>query len=100
MLTTRGKLALLFGGVVYVAAWAFGSKPLYPVAVGFLLCVAVAAVSVHLGAAPMMYRRFASGREHVEGDDVSIDVELHPSGPLGLVGVTLEEQIATLGKRA
>lgn len=99
MLTGRGKLALLFGGVVYVAAWAFGSLPLYPVAVGFLLVVALAAVSVHLAAAPMHYRRFAAARDHVEGDDVRIDVELQPTGALTIAGVTVVERIAKLGER-
>lgn len=99
MLTSRGKLALLFGLVVYLAAWAFGSRPLYPVAIGFLLCVALAAANVHLAARPMRYRRFAAAREHVEGDDVAIDVELRPTGPLTLAGITVVERIAKLGEQ-
>jgi uncharacterized protein (DUF58 family) len=99
MLTHRGKLALLFGVCVYVAAWAFGSQPLYPVAVGFLLCVLVAAANVHVAARPMRYRRFAGSREHIEGDDVTFDVELEPSGPLALAGVTVVERIAKLGEQ-
>ena len=81
-----------------LAAWAFTA--LYPVAVGFLLAVAVAAATVHLLAArPMRYRRYASAREHVEGDDVSIDVELQPSGPVMLATITVVERIAKLGER-
>ena len=99
MLTRRGKLALLFGVLVYVAAWAFGSTALYPVAIGFLLAVAIAAASVHLAARPMRYRRYASAREHVEGDDVSIDVELQPSGPVLLAAISVVERIAKLGER-
>ena len=34
VLTGRGRLAIGLGIVIYVAAWAFGSEPLYPVAVG------------------------------------------------------------------
>jgi uncharacterized protein (DUF58 family) len=99
MLTRRGKLALLFGVVVYIAAWAFGSTALYPVAIGFLLAVAVAAASVHVAARPMRYRRYASSREHVEGDDVSIAVELQPSGPVLLAAISVVERIAKLGER-
>jgi uncharacterized protein (DUF58 family) len=99
VLTHRGKLALLFGLVVYLAAWAFGSQPLYPVALGFLLCVALAAANVHLAARPMRYRRFAGAREHVEGDDVAIDIELRPTGPLTLAGITVVERIARLGEQ-
>jgi len=39
---------LALGLVVYVAAWAFGSKPLYPVAAGLLLVSVVAWAWVHL----------------------------------------------------
>jgi uncharacterized protein (DUF58 family) len=99
VLTSRGKLALVFGLAVYFAAWAFGSRPLYPVAIGFMLAVAFAAANVHLAARPMRYRRYAAAREHIEGDDVSIDVELQPSGPVTLAGISVVEQIAKLGER-
>lgn len=99
MLTRRGKLALLFGLVVYVAAWAFGSTALYPVSLGLLVAIVVAAASVHLAARPMRYRRYAAAREHIEGDDVSIDVELQPSAPVLLAAVTVVERIAKLGER-
>ena len=99
MLTPRGRLLLILGGVLYVAAWAFGSQALYPVAIGFLLAVLVSAVSVHAAARPMAYRRRASSLEHVEGDDVVIDVELEPRGPLGLASVSVIEHFARLGER-
>src|SRR5439155_1432300 len=35
--TDGGRLTLLFGLVVYIVAWIFGSQPLYPVAVGLAL---------------------------------------------------------------
>ena len=53
MLTRRGRLLLVLGGALYVAAWAFGSQALYPVAIGFLLTVLVSALSVHAAARPM-----------------------------------------------
>lgn len=99
MLTPRGRLALVFGAGVYLAAWAFGSKALYPVAVGFLLAVLLAAANVHLAARPMRYFRFGAAREHLEGDDVIVDVELQPDTPLGLAAVSVVERIAKLGER-
>ena len=99
MLTKRGRLLLVLGAALYVAAWAFGSKPLYPIAVGFLLVVLVAAVSVHLAARPMDYRRSAGSVEHVEGDDVSVDVEVAPRGYVGLAVVSAVERFAKLGDR-
>jgi len=46
VLTRRGRFIFALGFGVYLAAWAFGSKPLYPVATGLLLAVAVAWVWV------------------------------------------------------
>jgi uncharacterized protein (DUF58 family) len=99
VLTARGRVLLLLGGALYVAAWAFGSNALYPVAVGFLLVVLVAALSVHAAARPMGYRRRAGSTEQVEGDDVIVDVELLPTGFLGLTTATVVERIARLGER-
>ncbi len=98
MLTPRGRLLLVLGGALYVAAWAFGSNVLYPVALGFLAAVLVAALSVHLAATPMGYRRRAAASEHVEGDDVVVDVELEPRRFLGLATATVVERIAKLGE--
>ncbi len=99
MLTRRGRLLLVLGGALYVAAWAFGSQALYPVAIGFLLAVLVSAVSVHAAARPMAYRRRAGTGEHVEGDDVVVDVEVEPRGPVGLASVSVVERFARLGER-
>ena len=99
MLTRRGRLLLVLGGALYLAAWAFGSNPLYPVALGFLVVVLVAAVSVHLAARPMAYRRRSSGVDYVEGDDVVVDVELQPRGSLGLASASVAERLAKLGEQ-
>jgi uncharacterized protein (DUF58 family) len=99
MLTRRGRLLLVLGGALYVAAWAFGSQALYPVAIGFLVAVLVSALSVHAAARPMAYRRRADSTEHVEGDDVVVEVELEPRGQLGLASVSLVERFARLGER-
>jgi len=99
MLTRRGRLLLALGGALYIAAWAFGSQALYPVAIGFLLTVLVSALSVHAAARPMNYRRRASSADHFEGDDVVMDVELEPRGPLGLASASVVERLARLGER-
>jgi uncharacterized protein (DUF58 family) len=99
MLTRRGRLLLVLGGALYLAAWAFGSNALYPVALGFLVVVLVAAVSVHLASQPMDYRRRSSGVDHLEGDDVVVDVELKPRGTLGLVTASVAERLAKLGEQ-
>ena len=57
MLTRRGRVIFALGFGVYVAAWGFGSKPLYPVATGLLLVVGVAWVWVGLSDRPFRVRR-------------------------------------------
>lgn len=99
MLTPRGRLLLALGGALYVAAWAFGSQALYPVAIGFLVAVLVSALSVHAAARPMAYRRRGDTAEHVEGDDVAVDVELETRGPLWLASVSVVERFARLGEQ-
>ena len=56
-------------------------------------------MSVHAAARPMAYRRRSDSVEHVEGDDVVLDVELEPRGPLGLASVSVVERFARLGER-
>lgn len=80
MLTRRGRLALALGGALYVAAWAFGSVPLYPVAVGLVLAVALAWAWVRVLDRPMTLRRAAWGSDHFEGDDVPVNLELAREG--------------------
>ena len=80
MLTPRGRVIFVLGFGVYVAAWAFGSKPLYPVATGLLLVIGVAWIWVRLSDRPFHVRHGWGDREHVEGDDVSVAAELQPTG--------------------
>ena len=75
-MTPRGRSILGLGFGVYIAAWGFGSKPLYPVATGLLLVVAVAWVWVRLANRPFRVRRGWGDSEHVEGDNVPVIVEL------------------------
>ncbi|MGH3131839.1 MAG: hypothetical protein ACRDNX_13560, partial [Gaiellaceae bacterium] len=97
MLTSRGRLALLLGAAVYVAAWAFGSEPLYPVAVGLLLAGALAWAWVRALNKPMQFRRAAFGAEHYEGDDVPVNLEVDHAGSVTPSSLTVVDRIAGLG---
>jgi uncharacterized protein (DUF58 family) len=99
MLTRRGRVIFALGFGVYVAAWAFGSKPLYPVATGLLLVVGVAWVWVRLSDRPFRVRRGWGDREHVEGDDVPVVAELDPTGNVLPASVTLSERVGSLGEQ-
>jgi uncharacterized protein (DUF58 family) len=82
---------------VYLAAWAFGSKPLYPVATGLLLVVGVAWMWVRLANRPFRVRRGWGDIEHVEGDDVPVVVELDTPASLLPAAATLVERVGRLG---
>jgi uncharacterized protein (DUF58 family) len=99
MLTARGRSVLGLGLGVYLAAWAFGSKPLYPVATGLLLVVVVAWVWVRLANRPFRVRRGWGDREHLEGDDVPVVVELDASGSVLPAAATLIERVGRLGEQ-
>src|SRR5512132_816870 len=97
MLTARGRCVLGLGLGVYLAAWAFGSKPLYPVATGLLLVVGVAWAWVRLANRPFRVRRGWGDREHLEGDDVPVVVELDASASVLPAAATLVERVGRLG---
>jgi uncharacterized protein (DUF58 family) len=97
MLTPRGRCVLGLGLGVYLAAWAFGSKPLYPVATGLLLVVAVAWMWVRLANRPFRVRRGWGDTEHVEGENVPVVVELDASGSVLPAAATLVERVGRLG---
>src|SRR5215213_9112740 len=59
LVTRRGVLTLLLGVAIYVVAWLFGAKALYPVATGLVLAAGAARVWVGLAAAPIQLRRRA-----------------------------------------
>ena len=99
MLTRRGRCVLGLGLGVYIAAWAFGSKPLYPVATGLLLVVAVAWIWVRLANRPFRVRRGWGDSEHLEGDDVPVVVELDGSASVPPAAATLVERIGRLGEQ-
>src|SRR5918911_4343202 len=98
-MTRRGRLILALGLVAYVAAWAFGSKPLYPVAFGLLLAVAVSWAWVRLAAKPVRLRRAVANRDYLEGDDVPVELDLALTAAVPPAAATLVERISKLGER-
>ena len=98
-MTDRGRIVLALGGATYVAAWAFGSKPLYPVATGLLLAVVLAWGWVRLANRPMRLRRVLGEQEHVEGDDVHVWIELELDSTVPPPSLVLVERIGKLGER-
>src|SRR4051794_2384484 len=99
MLTGRGRCMLGLGLGVYLAAWAFGSKPLYPVATGLLLVVALAWAWVRLSNRPFRVRRGWGDTEHVEGEDVPVVVELGATASVPPAAATLVERVGRLGEQ-
>jgi uncharacterized protein (DUF58 family) len=98
-MTRRGRVALALGAVLYLAAWAFGSKPLYPVGVGLLLLNPVAWACVRLADRPLRLHRSTRKPEHWEGEDVELDVELECEPRLPTAAVVLAETIERVGER-
>ena len=99
MLTDRGRSVLALGGLTYLGAWAFGSRPLYPVALGLVLAVAAAAAWVRLVEKPKALRRAHGPGDHVAGDDVPVALEVEVDGKLPAGSVVVRERIARLGER-
>ena len=98
-MTRRGRVVLALGLFVYVAAWAFGSKPLYPVATGLLLVSAASWAWLRLAKRPFRVRRGSGDHEHVEGEDVPVMVQLESTGRMLPPAATLVERIGRLGEQ-
>jgi uncharacterized protein (DUF58 family) len=97
-MTNLGRLALALGCATYLAAWAFGSKPLYPVALGLLAAVLLARLWTRLAGQPEELRRRLPGGDRFAGDDVHVRLELLSRRRLP-AAVVLRERIGKLGVR-
>jgi len=97
--TRRGRSILVLGPVVYLAAWAFGSKPLYPVAAGLLLAAGLTWIWVHLSNGSFRVHRDLGEREYVEGDDVQLSIAVEPGGTLPVPIAELVESVGRLGEQ-
>ena len=97
-MTQRGRLALGLGCLTYLAAWAFGSKPLYPVALGLIVAVLLARLWTRLAGRPVELRRRLPGGDRFAGDDVHVRLELVAPHRLPAT-ILLRERIGKLGER-
>jgi uncharacterized protein (DUF58 family) len=98
VLTDRGRWILALGGGIYLAAWALGSKMLYPVAIGLVLAVLAAALWVRYLRRPMSLRRNLGRGERLAGDDVPVQLQLDEDGIVPSGTLLLRERIAGLGE--
>ena len=72
-MTRRGRLALALGATTYLAAWAFGSKILYPVGdSGCRWRCCSAWLWTALANRPLRIRRTLASGERLEGEDVEV----------------------------
>jgi uncharacterized protein (DUF58 family) len=97
-MTPRGRLALGLGCLTYLAAWAFGSKPLYPVALGLIAAVLLARLWTRLAGRPVELRRRLPGGDRFAGDDVHVRLEVVMPQRLPAT-MFLRERIGKLGER-
>jgi uncharacterized protein (DUF58 family) len=98
-MTPRGRAVLALGLVVYVAAWVFGSRALYPVATGMVFAVALAAAWVGVSARAPNVRRHGAARDVVEGDDVTVALEVEATSALSPPTLVAHETPGRLGER-
>src|SRR5262245_13181761 len=98
-LTQRGRLVLLLAGGIYLVAWGFGSRSLYPIATGLALAAIGARIWVAILRQPVSLRRHLGSREYVEGDDVTIGLEATAHRNPGPRTLEVYEQISKLGER-
>lgn len=98
-MTQRGRAVLALGVAVYVVAWVFGSRALYPVAAGLVLAVALAVAWVRLSSRPPHVRRYGVRQEALEGDDVRITLEVEPTSPVPPPTLVAVERAGRLRER-
>ncbi len=98
-MTQRARLALALGCATYLGAWAFGSKPLYPVALGLFAAVVLARLWTRLAGRPVALRRRLPQAERFAGEDVQIRLDLEVERALLPTTVVVRERISKLGER-
>ena len=98
-LTDRGRLVLFLGLGIYLVAWGFGSRSLYPVATGLVLAAAGARLWVTMSRQPVVLRRTLGPKEHLEGSDVEVRLEAQPLRQPGPRSVEVIERAGRLGER-
>jgi uncharacterized protein (DUF58 family) len=97
--TARGKRTLALAIGLYLAAWGFGTRAMYPVAVGLAAVPLLAWLWVRLTARPTTLRRKTGRRELVEGGRVLVQVEIRAEGGVLPARATMLETVGELGER-
>jgi uncharacterized protein (DUF58 family) len=98
-MTPRGRAVAALAAAVYAAAWAFGSRALYPVAAGLLVAVVLAVVWVRLSARPPHVTRHGAARDIVEGDDTRIELIVDVTSAVPPPSLVADERLGRLGRR-
>jgi uncharacterized protein (DUF58 family) len=98
-MTNRGRAILALGVVVYLAAWIFGSRALYPAATGLVLAVVAAVGWVRLSVRPPHVHRHGATRDVVEGDDVRVDLVVETTGAVAPPTLVAHEKPGRLEPR-
>src|SRR5437764_5293737 len=98
-MTPRGRRTLALGFALYVAAWGFVTRAMYPVAVGLMAAPLLAWLWVRLTARPTQLRRRSGRRELVEGGSVVVQLEIRAEGGVLPARATLLETVGDLGQR-
>ena len=99
MLTDRGRLVLALAAGIYLVAWGFGSRSLYPVAIGLALAALGAKLWVMASRQPVTLRRSLGRQEHVEGNDVTVGLEANVQRYPGPRSLEVVERAGRLGER-
>jgi uncharacterized protein (DUF58 family) len=97
--TGRGRAVLALGVVVYAAAWTFGSRPLYPVALGLIFAAVLAVAWVRLSARPPHVSRHVEARDVFEGDRVEIELRVGTTAAIPPPSLEAVERVGRLGDR-
>jgi uncharacterized protein (DUF58 family) len=97
-MTRRGAAVLAIGLSVWIVAWLFGARALFPIAAGFVLAVAVALAWVRVSRQRVAATRRWEGHGVVEGRDVRVDLRIEPSSRIPLPVALAHDTIGRLGE--
>ena len=98
-MTSRGRAVLALGVAVYLVAWIFGSRALYPVAAGLVAAVVLAYARVKLSSRPPYVHRHGVRREIREGEDVQVDLDVRIPSAVPAPSVVANESAGRLPER-
>jgi uncharacterized protein (DUF58 family) len=95
--TRRSGRAIALGLVAVLAAWSFGSVPIAVVALGLVLAGTSARLWAHFAARGVTAVRLLAGTAHVEGDDVTLTLEVRGRRFLPIGSITVHRPVGPLG---